>query len=168
MSTFHEQTCFCPKSLSENNRRPTSLISHPCNCSVAFAMYVHVYYKNRVNKIIFNILNQIHFLDPKTNIQRVKSCQSDCKRLGVFFLVNYVHNQLSTLKRNSKWCTIYTRVICTIGYPTCNILQKSSTAVFFSLIIKNKIKAISRYLVYMYVQLIIKASTSYLESYGRS
>lgn len=131
MSTFHELTCFCPKSLSENNRRPTGLINHLSNCSVAFAMYVHVYYKNRVNAIIFNILNQIHFLDSKTNIQRVKSCQSDSKRLGPFFLVNYVHNQLSTLKRNSKWWTIYSRVIRTIGYPTCNILQKSSTAGFF-------------------------------------
>lgn len=131
MSTFHELTCFCPKSLSENNRRPTGLISHLSNCSVAFAMHVHVYYKNRVNKIFFNILNQIHFLDSKTNIQRVKSCQSDSKLLGAFFLVNYVHNQLSTLKRNSKWWTIYSRVIRTIGYPTCNILQKSSTAGFF-------------------------------------
>lgn len=90
MSTFHELTCFCPKSLSENNRRPTVLISDLSNCSVAFAMYVHVYDKNRVNKIIFNILNQIQFLDSKTNIQRVKSCQSDSKQLGVFFLVNYV------------------------------------------------------------------------------
>lgn len=131
MSTFQELACFCPKTLSENNRRPTGLISHPSNCSVAFAMYLHVYYKNMVNKIIFIILNQIHFLDSKTNIQRVKSCQSDSKRLGVFFLVNYVHNQLSTLKRNSKWCNIYTRVIRTIGCPTCNILQKSSTAGFF-------------------------------------
>lgn len=130
MSTFQELACFCPKALPENNNRRTGLISHLSNCSVDFATYVHVYYENRVNKIIFNILNQIHFLDSKTNIQRVKSCQSDSKRLGVFILVNYVHNQLSTLKRNSKWCTIYIRVIRTIGYPTCNILQKSSTAGF--------------------------------------
>lgn len=110
--------------------------------------------------LIFSI--KFTFLILKQIFNELKVVKVTANRLGDFFLVNYIHNQLSTLKRNSKWCTIYTGVIQYSSVPYIQYsARKVQQLVFFELIIKNKIKAISTSLVHMYVQLIIRASTSY-------
>lgn len=49
-------------------------VGQPSNCSVAFAIYIHIHYNYRANEIIFEIpglLNPINFLNSKQIIKKV-------------------------------------------------------------------------------------------------
>lgn len=86
---FHFNKCILFK-----NKRPMGLIGHFSNCSLSFAIHMNVHYKNRDNKIIFNIpwsFNLINFLNSKLNYQ---------KEISILIQQNNWANFINKYKKN--------------------------------------------------------------------